>query len=72
MKESAVNIDARCKEKLESLKLAMDEIVRASSAVESIVENINSIAGQTSMLALNASIEAARAGESGKICRRRG
>ncbi|NLH97619.1 MAG: hypothetical protein GX477_09845 [Clostridiaceae bacterium] len=66
MKESAVNIDARCKEKLESLKLAMDEIVRASSAVESIVENINSIAGQTSMLALNASIEAARAGESGK------
>lgn len=66
MKESARKIDAECKEKLESLKRAMEEIVRASSAVESIVENINRIAGQTSLLALNASIEAARAGESGK------
>lgn len=66
MKESAMKIDAECKQKLESLKLAMDEIVRTSAAVESIVENINSIAGQTSLLSLNASIEAARAGESGK------
>ena len=61
-----MKIDAECKQKLESLKLAMDEIVRTSAAVESIVENINSIAGRTSLLSLNASIEAARAGESGK------
>lgn len=37
-----------------------------SKAIESIVEVINSIADQTSLLSLNASIEAARAGEAGK------
>lgn len=46
-------------EKLEALDKYMKEM-------NSIVELINGITNQTSMLALNASIEAARAGEAGK------
>ncbi|NLK87971.1 MAG: hypothetical protein GX279_10845 [Clostridiaceae bacterium] len=66
MIESTKQIDSDCKDKLAKLKAAMDEITRTSVAIETIVDNINSISKQTSMLALNASIEAARAGETGK------
>lgn len=44
----------------------VEELSKASAAIESIVGVINGIAEQTNLLSLNASIEAARAGEAGK------
>lgn len=51
---------------MELLKGSMQKISDMSKAIETIIEEINSIAQQTNMLSLNASIEAARAGEMGK------
>lgn len=51
---------------MELLKGSMQKISEMSMAIETIIEEINSIAQQTNMLSLNASIEAARAGEMGK------
>ena len=45
---------------------AVTDIQETMRAVESIVKNIDDIAFQTNILALNASVEAARAGEAGK------
>lgn len=44
----------------------IDSLNKKSTAINTIVETITSIASQTNLLALNAAIEAARAGESGK------
>lgn len=44
----------------------MDEIRSKVDAILGIIEEINGIAGQTNLLALNAAIEAARAGEAGR------
>ena len=44
----------------------MKTLLSSANEIGNVVKLINSIAGQTSMLAINASIEAARAGESGK------
>lgn len=44
----------------------MNELMDNTKKMNSIVETINSIANQTSLLSLNASIEAARAGEAGR------
>lgn len=44
----------------------MQELNSYTQQMNTIIETINSIAGQTGMLALNASIEAARAGEAGR------
>ena len=44
----------------------MDEIRDKVDAILAIIAEINSIAGQTNLLALNAAIEAARAGEAGR------
>ena len=61
---------------IDAIQALADEISQASSAVEQltnrankiseVVTVINSISGQTNLLALNAAIEAARAGEQGR------
>lgn len=50
----------------ETLALKMEELKTNTQKMNSIVELINSVTEQTSLLSLNASIEAARAGEAGK------
>ncbi len=48
------------------LQNSMQKISDMSMQIEKIIDEINSIAEQTTLLSLNASIEAARAGESGR------
>ena len=50
---------------METLKLAMDELMEASGKIAKIIKAIVEIAFQTNLLALNAAVEAARAGEAG-------
>jgi methyl-accepting chemotaxis protein len=53
-------------DKMEEMVSSMNEIERSSLEIRKIIDTINDVASQTSLLALNASIEAARAGESGR------
>ena len=53
-------------ERIEQVLGNMSELNNNAEEVKSIIGIIEKIAGQTNMLALNASIEAARAGEAGK------
>lgn len=51
---------------MESLMTAVDSVETMSADIQKIVETIDSIAFQTTILSLNASVEAARAGALGK------
>lgn len=54
------------KEKMQELVTAMKAIYDASAKVSGVISNIESLANQTNLLAINATIEAKRAGEAGK------
>lgn len=54
------------KEKMQELVEAMKAIHEASNKVSGVIANIESLANQTNLLAINATIEAKRAGEAGK------
>lgn len=54
------------KEKMQELVDAMKAINTASEKISGVIANIESLANQTNLLAINATIEAKRAGEAGK------
>lgn len=54
------------KEQMDRAVAAMEDISRASEEIRAIVQALDEITSETSLLSLNASIEAARAGEAGK------
>lgn len=54
------------KEKMQELVNAMKAINTASEKISGVIANIESLANQTNLLAINATIEAKRAGEAGK------
>lgn len=68
-KDSVEDLTAQVSGSVESGKMAAEQLGNLENYMEkmnSIVELINGITSQTSMLSLNASIEAARAGEAGR------
>jgi methyl-accepting chemotaxis protein len=52
-------------DRIEKMKVAIQETVQASDQTSKIIKTIDEIAFQTNLLALNAAVEAARAGEAG-------
>lgn len=58
-------IQARLQEAVED-QTSIAQVTQETKALESLVQLIKHVAGQTNLLALNAAIEAARAGEAGR------
>ncbi|MBN1546642.1 MAG: MCP four helix bundle domain-containing protein [Syntrophaceae bacterium] len=63
-KEAAPNFQL-ISDRIEKMKIAIQETVQASDETSKIIKTIDEIAFQTNLLALNAAVEAARAGEAG-------
>lgn len=61
-----VNISSETSERIQQANQEIDSLNQNGKNIESILETIKTIAGQTNLLALNAAIEAARAGEHGR------
>ncbi|MFB4394071.1 methyl-accepting chemotaxis protein [Pseudomonas sp. LS_2] len=64
--DAAVQSVDRLSQEIEQSALSIQQLERDSTAIQSILGTIRSIAEQTNLLALNAAIEAARAGEQGR------
>ncbi|MEO5349699.1 MAG: nitrate- and nitrite sensing domain-containing protein [Magnetococcus sp. YQC-3] len=62
----AEDVSSQANQAAQSALATIETLLSSANEIGNVVKLINSIAGQTSMLAINASIEAARAGESGK------
>jgi methyl-accepting chemotaxis protein len=63
-KEAAPNFQI-ISDRIDKMKVAIQETVQASDETSKIIKTIDEIAFQTNLLALNAAVEAARAGEAG-------
>ena len=64
--EQAMKHLSLCNEKMDTLRIAIEEISNSSRQIGGITKTIEDISLQTNILALNASVEAARAGNAGK------
>lgn len=64
--DAAVSSVERLSKEIDQSVQSIQQLERDSSAIQSILGTIRSIAEQTNLLALNAAIEAARAGEQGR------
>jgi methyl-accepting chemotaxis protein len=65
MQEDSASIFTVIGERMEKMKDAIAETVKASEETAKVIKTIDEISFQTNLLALNAAVEAARAGEAG-------